>query len=80
MADLSPQCPKCEQLMERGYRPDAGHGYVLLAAWAPGAPEVRRFFGGIKVRGEALVPMQAYRCPSCGFVECYAQPALERRS
>ena len=78
MSDSDPHCPKCNNLMERGHRPDTAHGYVLLASWAPGAPEKRRFVGGIKVRSEAVIPLLAYRCASCGFVECWAQPAQER--
>ena len=75
MADSPPHCPKCDKPMERGHRPDVAHGYAVLASWAPGAPEVRRFVGGIKVHSEELIPLLASRCPSCGFVECYARPA-----
>jgi|tagenome__1003787_1003787.scaffolds.fasta_scaffold18813966_2 hypothetical protein len=75
MADLHPRCPKCDTLMDRGHVPDVAHGHALRANWAPGEPETRRFFGGIKYDPSALVPLTAYRCPSCGFVEFYARPA-----
>jgi phage FluMu protein Com len=78
MADVDLHCPKCKTLTERGHRPDLAHGYALLASWAPGAPEVRRLVGGIKVHSEQLIPLLAYRCPSCGFIEFYAPSADER--
>jgi len=58
--------------MERGYVPDIGHGQVYLTGWSPGAPERRRFFGGIKFRAKEQLPFTAFRCPGCGYVEFYA--------
>jgi hypothetical protein len=74
MADFHPQCPKCDKTMERGHVPDNGYGVVLQSSWAPGDPIARRFIGGIKYRPDDLIPMTAYRCPSCGLVELYARP------
>ena len=74
MADFHPQCPKCSKTMDRGHIPDAGQGMFLQSSWAPGDPEVRRFFGGIKYRREDQIPLTAYRCTSCGLVELFARP------
>ena len=74
MADFHPSCPKCDKLMDRGHLPDATHGSVLVGGWAPGEPERRRWVGGIKYDANEVIPMSAYRCPSCGFVELYARP------
>ena len=74
MADFHPQCSRCGKAMSRGHVPDVGHGMVLQASWAPGEAEPRRFIGGIRYRSEELIPLSAYRCPSCGVVELYARP------
>ena len=75
VADFHPQCPKCEKFMDRGHLPDVSHGTVLQSSWAPGEAERRRFFGGIKYHAGNLIPLSAYRCPGCGYVEFYARPA-----
>jgi len=31
--------------------------------------------GGIRYDRDEVIPLTAYRCPSCGFVEFYASPA-----
>jgi len=60
--------------MDRGHVPDVAHGTILQSGWAAGAPEPRRFFGGIKYRARDLLPLTAYRCTACGYVEFYAVP------
>ncbi len=72
MTDLVPRCPKCDRRMDRGHLPDVGHGQVYEAGWSPGEPERRRFIGGIKYNAEQVIPINAYRCPTCGYVEFYA--------
>ena len=74
MADFRPVCPKCNGAMERGHIPDMGHGEILESRWAPGVPERRRFFGGIRWKPETQTSLAAYRCVSCGYVELYARP------
>lgn len=73
MADFHPRCPKCDKPMDLGHLPDVTHGAVLTASWAPGDPEPRRFVGGIKYHPDELIPLLAYRCPTCGYVEFYAR-------
>lgn len=76
MADFHPRCPKCDKIMDRGHLPDAlDHTSFVLAQWAPGAPAERRFVGGLKVHADAVIPLAAYRCTGCGYVEFYARPA-----
>jgi hypothetical protein len=74
-SNTSPRCPKCQKTMERGHIPDKARNQTHPAAWAPGAPERQRFFGGIKFRSKEQLPLAAFRCPSCGYVELYAPPA-----
>jgi hypothetical protein len=74
MADFHPRCPKCDKPMDPGHVPDVAHCQVLRSCWAPREPEVRRYLGGIKYRAKELIPLSAYRCPDCGYVELYARP------
>ena len=73
MAQAGYRCPKCQKTMEEGHVPDHGHNSATQSGWAHGPPERIRFFGGIKVRNKELLPLSAYRCLSCGFVEFYAR-------
>ena len=73
VAAFSPICPKCDKPMEVGHVPDMSHGQVLNTTWQPGAPETRRFIGGIKWKRNDQVPVEAYRCPKCGYLELYAR-------
>jgi hypothetical protein len=73
MGDFHPVCPKCDKAMDRGHVPDVAHGQVLQSNWAPGEPASRRFFGGIKFDYDSQLPLIAYRCPKCGYVELYAR-------
>lgn len=75
MGDFHPTCPKCATPMERGHVPDAAEGLSFPSAWAPGAPQHRRFLNGIKTAPKEELPLHAYRCSACGYVEFYARPA-----
>jgi len=74
MAQSIPRCPKCQKTMERGHIPDIAESHVVQTAWARGETERRRWVGGIKVNTKEQLPITAYRCPSCGYVELYAPP------
>jgi predicted nucleic-acid-binding Zn-ribbon protein len=73
MAQASHRCPKCQKTMEEGHVPDIGRNSATQSGWAHGPAERVRFFGGIKVKKKEQIPLSAYRCPSCGFVEFYAK-------
>ena len=70
----SPQvCPKCGGEMEEGFvldNPSDGH----QSGWVEGAPEGSRWTG-IKMKGKVQLPVVAYRCQLCGFLESYAPSA-----
>ncbi len=61
--------------MQQGHIPDLAHGAVRESAWAPGPAVKLRFWGGIKHKANETIPLSAYRCPSCGYIEFYAPPA-----
>jgi len=61
--------------MERGHIPDIAEGHVVQTAWARGDPERRRFVGGIKVNTKEQLPVTAFRCTGCGYLELFAPTA-----
>lgn len=67
-------CPKCQKAMEPGHIPDVGYGVIVQSSWSAGSPEHRRYLGGIKYRKKEQIPLAAYRCPRCGYVELFAGP------
>ena len=71
-SNVSPRCPKCQKTMERGHIPDTAHGQVVETAWARGAPEARRFFGGIKVNTKEQLPLARSDAPVAGTWSSYA--------
>jgi DNA-directed RNA polymerase subunit RPC12/RpoP len=73
MAQASYRCPKCQKTMEEGHVPDIGRNSATRSAWSHGLAEPRRFLSGIKFNRKEQIPLSAYRCPSCGFVELYAK-------
>ena len=72
----NPNCPACRGAMKEGYLPDHSQGTWLQASWCAGAPEERTIFGvqtGVKkVDRKGLLPIEAWRCSSCGLVQLYA--------
>ena len=78
----SPNCPACRGALEEGFVPDNSQGGVLQANWHPGPPEDYKFLGipaGKKSDRKKLVPMEAWRCTSCGLVQLYAPKKPARR-
>jgi hypothetical protein len=59
--------------MSEGVIADKGHGQWVIASFLPGAAEVSRWWG-LKVRKKDLVPISAWRCGRCGYLENYAPP------
>jgi hypothetical protein len=72
MARSEPVCPHCKQRMQEGYLPDAATNVWRAPSWVEGKPEWS-FWTGLKMRGKTPLPVTAYRCPSCGYVEIYAK-------
>lgn len=69
-------CPKCNGKMNQGFVADKTHLAIEVMMWRPGPPETS-FFSGTKLPGGAL-PMAAFRCAHCGFVEFYANQSFGR--
>ncbi len=66
-------CPKCQGDMAQGHALDNTYGGVLLSLWQLG-PAKKSFWGGLKISSRAaLLPIAAFRCQTCGYVEFYAR-------
>jgi hypothetical protein len=59
--------------MVQGFIIDHGHYNVITyGQWAEGHPK-KTFFGSLKSpKKDKQLPIGAFRCPSCGYVELYA--------
>lgn len=58
--------------MEQGFIADNTVGGQFVSHWVPGAPR-QSFWTGTKLPAEDLIPIGAYRCASCGYLEFYAR-------
>jgi hypothetical protein len=58
--------------MEQGFIMDRAHGDGgRVSSWSPGPPRWT-WWAGVKGTGK-LIPIGAFRCESCGYLECYAR-------
>ena len=64
-------CPKCQTEMARGFVPDYSRGAILVGNWQDGHPE-KSFWSRTKAPLADGIPIAAFRCPSCCFLEFYA--------
>jgi hypothetical protein len=48
------------------------YGGRVVSKWAAGAP-IKSVWSGTKLPEEKLIPVGAFRCASCGYLESYAR-------
>ena len=65
------QCPKCKGDMVQGFVPDYSYTDLLVAGWQAGQPK-KSFWGKTKRPPLEGVPIGAFACTKCGFLEFYA--------
>ena len=70
MTSEKKQCPKCSGEMAQGFVPDYSHGTINVMRWHAGQPK-KSFWTGTKARLPEGVPIGAFRCQRCGFLEFY---------
>ena len=66
-------CSKCNGNMEQGFILDNTYGARVVSHWAAGAPQ-KSFWVGTKLPDVELIPIGAFRCSSCGYLESFARP------
>ncbi len=59
--------------MIQGFVPDYFHAAVIVAKWHEGQPK-KSFWTQTKAPRNRGIPIGAFRCQKCGFVELYADP------
>jgi len=61
--------------MDLGYTLDLNqHHSGKVAQWVEGQPE-KSFWTGVKTKDREVLPITTYRCPRCGFLSSFANPA-----
>jgi hypothetical protein len=65
------ECPKCGGAMLRGFVPDENYGAKLIGLWHPGQPK-RSFWTATKAPRSRGIPIGAFRCERCGYLEFYS--------
>lgn len=69
------ECLRCKSQMEAGFVVDHGHANATQEQeWVEGAV-VKSFWRGIHTKGRDTHKVVTYRCPRCGYLESYANPA-----
>ncbi len=71
-------CPKCKAEMIQGWVMDVTYGGRVPSHWAPGPPR-DSIWTGTKLPDEAPVPIGAFRCSACGYLEYYARQEFAPR-
>ena len=66
-------CPKCNGDMVQGFVPDYSHSSIFISGWHQGKPN-KSFWTVAKAPLAEGVPIGAFRCGKCGFLEFYADP------
>jgi ribosomal protein L40E len=64
-------CPKCNGKMEIGFTPDYSYMKISVSSWVRGIPK-KSFISKLLVPYADRIPIAAYRCTKCGFIEYYS--------
>ena len=67
------RCAKCNGEMAQGFVADYSMRAALVASWHAGQPR-KKLIGHTKAPRDEGMPIGAYRCKECGFLEFYADP------
>jgi len=62
--------PKCDGEMVQGFVPDYSPAAIFVSGWHEGKPK-KSFWTVAKAPLDEGVPIGAFRCGKCGFLEFY---------
>ena len=66
------KCPKCQSALVQGFIPDyAPNNAKYVSSWVEGQPQ-KSWWEWTKVPFGGGVPIAAFRCEGCGYLEFYA--------
>jgi hypothetical protein len=77
MSDAPLLCCKCNGPMAQGFVVEKTHVNYEVSRWVSGPPQ-RSFWTTVKVPNDSL-PIGAFRCSECGYMEFYADKVFEMR-
>lgn len=66
------ECPKCRGKMIQGYIPSLGVFASSIIPWVEKQHVTKQGGTNVKVDVEKCVPIAAFKCASCGYLEFYA--------
>lgn len=72
------KCPKCSGAMVQGFIPDYSDGPIYVEGWIEGQP-AKSFWTKTKAAKGEGIPIGAFRCEKCGFLEFYADSKFAAR-
>jgi hypothetical protein len=64
-------CPKCQGELVQGFIPDLAFAQAVVGHWYKGPPRTH-YSGDMKVPALGGLPIAAFRCSQCGYLELYA--------
>ena len=73
MTSKQMQCPKCRGNMVQGFVPDYTQQVAVVESWQEGQPK-KSWWTRTKAPVNQGIPIGAFRCEKCGFLELYADP------
>ncbi len=73
MNNSPPKCPKCNEAVVQGFVPDYSQSAAFVGTWHAGPPQ-KSFWTRTKINASQGIPIGAFRCERCGFLEFYANP------
>jgi predicted nucleic-acid-binding Zn-ribbon protein len=72
MSEVIVVCPKCKNKMIQGFVPNNFHNNLQIPTWCEGIPK-KSFLGGVDAQSDVNIPIGAFRCQNCGYLELYAK-------
>ncbi len=66
------ECPKCQGKMIQGYIPDHAMFASAVSTWIEKSHVKKQRGTNVKVDLEKCLPVTAFKCAACGFLEFYA--------
>ena len=58
--------------MIQGFVPSYFHNNNKISTWYEGIPK-KSFLGGVDPQSEVNIPIGAFRCQNCGYIEFYGK-------
>jgi hypothetical protein len=71
-------CLRCGAEMTEGFLLDATHSGTAVSKWVEGRAE-KSAWTGLKLGKRRQLPLMAYRCVACGYVDLYAREEPGKR-